>query len=51
MCGIFGIYDNDNQIDVDLLTVEGNKIKHRGPDDTSCIINNDYFLMFYNHVL
>lgn len=47
MCGIFGIYDNDNQIDVDLLTVEGNKIKHRGPDDTSCIINNDYFLMFH----
>ena len=49
MCGIFGFIGKDS-IDVDLrsrLIQEGNKMKHRGPDNTKELIVDTMFFMFH----
>ena len=47
MCGIFGIYNNQVELNYDELIKEGQKIVHRGPDNTTILKENNYFMMFH----
>jgi len=47
MCGIFCVFSNQKSLNKDDLIKEGNKIRHRGPDSTKVLQDNNYFLMFH----
>ena len=52
MCGIFGYLTNDkkklqDKTFIEKLKKEGNKSKHRGPDNTTSFNHLNFYLMFH----